>query len=454
MEIKKIKNNTLFSMFLKQLLKLAAYIFLEIIVFIILFWIGFTTGNILPANYSSNYLEQNKDILSRSEPFDQTLIPHTCTYGLFDYDGNYLSGNFSKVIIDDAKAYIKEPRSVCRRFFLVERENGYCVVHFDISAHFSSYTLHKICPDLELMILVLFVLIFFMIVIYTAYSFGKKLKKELQPVLFEIEQIQKKEIYMEQKSSKIKEFNDILLSLYDMKIALSQSLKNEWETEQKRKSNISALAHDIKTPLTIIKGNAELIMEEENISEIYQFADIIKNSTDKIERYINLLIEETKYNLPDYSEEIVSINTIINDIIEESEALCRSKEIELIISNTASDVDVEINANKDLIERAVINLVKNAVEHTDRDKIIKLYFEDIDKKLIVKIEDFGKGFSREALKYAKHQFYTEKSDRGEEHYGIGMYLANNVAERYHGSIAYYNKPDHTGSVVTFEIMYE
>ena len=114
--------------------------------------------------------------------------------------------------------------------------------------------------------------------------------------------------------------------------------------------------------------------------------------------------------------------------------------------------DNGIYASKSLIERAVINLVQNATEHTTNNKVIKLHFECTkDKKFIVKVEDFGLGFTKEALKYAKNQFYTEKTERSGEHYGIGMYFASTVAEKYNGSLSYYNKPNQTGAVVVFEI---
>lgn len=451
MELKKIRSNTLFSMFFKQLLWLSAGVFIEILVFVLLFYFGLSIGFILPADYSQNYLVQNKELISESKPFDKTLIPHTCKYGLFDFGGNYLSGDLSKAAVEDAKAFIKDSYSGDRRFFLINAENGYCIVNYDIAAHFASYTLDKFFPKLEVILLIMFAIIFMLIVTDCAFRFERKLKKELEPVLGEISQIQNREINLVHNNSRIKEFNDILLSLYDMKIALSQSLKKEWETEQKRKSNISAIAHDIKTPLTIIKGNSELILEEDKIADIYQFAETINSNSDKIERYIKLLIDETKNDLSEDSAEKSNINTITNDILNESKELCKTKGIELVISNM--ELDAEADVNKDLIERAVINLVRNAIEHTTLEKKVKINLKGVEKSFIVEVEDYGKGFSEEALKYAKNQFYTEKTERSEEHYGIGMYFANMVAEKYNGSLSYYNKPNQTGSVVVFEIKF-
>ncbi|MDZ4957113.1 hypothetical protein GNF51_15170, partial [Clostridium perfringens] len=130
-------------------------------------------------------------------------------------------------MIDGAKAFIKQQNTSNRRFFLIERENGYCIVNYDISAHFSSYTLHKMFPNPELMIFILFIIVLIITVIKNAVQFGKKLKRELEPLFDEIHQIQEKELNVEHKNSEIKEFDDILLALYDMKTALSQSLKKE-----------------------------------------------------------------------------------------------------------------------------------------------------------------------------------------------------------------------------------
>lgn len=449
MELKKYKVKSLFRLFLKQLGIFSSLILAEFLMFILLFKIGFNSGFILPANYSEHYLERNKTIISLSEPFDELLIPHTCKYGLFDFDGNYLSGNFGDDTVKAAQNFINKSGSVKMRFFLIERSDGYCIVNYDISAHFAIPSVHKIFPRLEFDIIILFVIVFAFTVVKMALNFGKKLKKELNPLLEEINQIQNRELNINRKKSKIKEFDDILLSLYDMKIALSQSLKKEWETEQKRKDNISALAHDIKTPLTIIKGNSELISEENSIDEIYQLAEIINTNSDKIERYIKLLIDETKNNVTADTENNVNLSTLANNIISQSEALCKPNDIELIIYSSVRETEVLLST--DLIERAVLNLVKNAIEHTKDNRKIRLNLEANNNKFIVNVEDFGNGFSAEALKNAKNQFYTEKSARSDEHYGLGMYFANSVSEKYNGSVTYCNKDNKTGSVVTFEI---
>ena len=448
MGIKKVRTNTLFWLFLKQLIIFSFTILLEIMLFVVFLFVVIDNGILLPANYSERYLEANKDKLAESEPFSEELLPYSCYYGIFDREGAYLSGNFKKEELAEVKDFIEKGYSK-GYYMLVKRREGYLVVSYKITAHFASPTLRWLFPAPELMGFIFFILFFIALTIGNALSLGRKLRHLLKPVQEEIEQIQTKELIIEQKNSVVKEFDDILHLLYEMKSALSVSLQKEWETEKERKKNISALAHDIKTPLTIIKGNAELILEEDKLEEIYQSADIIGVYSDKIERYIKLLIDETRDTQYDNRTGKVRLGELIAEICAESEAFCKAGGIELKVSDTIKEEEALLD--KDSIVRAVINLIKNAAEHTEKVKTVKVSFQRKGKVFCIQIEDYGKGFTQEALRYAKNQFYTEKTHRGEEHYGLGMYYANHIAESYNGGITYYNKPEQTGAVVIFEV---
>lgn len=450
MELKKHKQDTLFWLFLKQLLLCGVYILILIFVYFMLFSIGLNRGIILPADYSAKLLEQNHDAIKTSAPFDKNLIPFTCYYGLFDSDKNYIDGNFYEKTKDDALKFLENPNSAKKRYYSVEREDGYCVVNYDINAHFASPDLNRLFPKLELMIITSFILSIIAVIILTAFSFGKKLKKQLKPLFEQLEQIKNKELDFKTRYCKVREFNDVLTALDNMRTALSQSLKNEWETEQKRNFHISALAHDIKTPLTIIKGNAELIKEENALTEIYKFADNINKSTDKIERYIKFLVAATKNNsVLAANFETVKLKSLIHKIISESENLCKTKNISLLHEELIADAIITID--KDLLLRAILNVVKNAVEYSSYDSKICMRFFSSEKEFSIDTEDFSCGFSEEALKNAKGQFYTEKKERAAEHYGLGLYIADSVAKINNGSLELLNKPDKSGAIVKFMI---
>ncbi|MBQ6887978.1 MAG: HAMP domain-containing histidine kinase [Lachnospiraceae bacterium] len=449
MEIKKRKEVTLFWMFLRRVIGMAVAIGIEAIVFISAFGIGLNAGFILPANYAENYLKQEEDNIAESMPFNNSLIPDMCAYGVFDKEGKYESGNLNNkwqniihMVIEGTK---KQPQNI----YLIERNDGYVAVKYDMSAHFAHPTWNRLIPNAEIGAICLFLLVLIFIVLANSLKFGKQLKKEINPLLEEIAQIKEKDLEIIQKSTKIKEFNDVLTALNDMEKALAQSLQTEWETEQRRKENISAIAHDIKTPLTVIKGNAELLKEENDIEEIYSQADIVIQNADKIQNYIRMLMEEANGSADRSERKETELEVFINDIEKQCRNLCRSKNVAIKVIKP--EVTERVMAESILIQRAVMNLVTNATEYTDKRKGIKISFQYENPVLRIEIEDFGNGFSESALKHATEQLYTERKERSGGHYGLGMYFANDVAKQYEGCLYFKNKENQQGAIVVFEI---
>lgn len=446
MDIRKRKQNTLFWLFFKQILMFSLCVLVEIILFYALFQIGLNTNIILPANYSERVIEKNKEAIAQSEPFDVSLIPNTSTYGIFDTNHQYIEGTFDANMIEEARNVIKNESRSEYIFYIIPRAEGVCVIQYDINVHFSSSFLNRIFPKPEMTAIFAFLLVFIGILVSSAASVGKKLKRELSPVLEVVDQIQRKELQFEAKYSAITELNQVLIALNDMRIALSQSLEHEWETEQIRKSHISALAHDIRTPLTIMKGNAELILDETELTQIYENATIINDNTDKIERYIKLLIDATKGEpIVATNNKSISIMSLISEIIFEAEILCKTQNISL--ETKVSHHNEIVIVDQELILRAILNIVKNAIEHSKSGTKVCVEFIYEEGILQVSIEDFGAGFSEEALGNATKQFYTDRKERANENYGLGMYIASVVAESYGGTIEFFNKSEEGAIVV-------
>lgn len=446
----KHKENTLFWIFLRKLFLCGAYTLILIFAYVFLFSMGMNKGIILPANYAPNMLDQNYEQIAKSEPFDQSLLPFTCYYGLYDLDKNYVDGNYDEKLKNEGKAFLEKPKSVKGRYYCVDRKDEYCLIKYDIKTHFAYPELHKLFPNLELILAISFIIFFITIIILTALNFGKNLKKELNPLLEQVEQIERKELEGETNYCKVREFNEVLVSMDRMKKELAQSLKKQWEIEQERKFHISALAHDIKTPLTIIKGNAELIREEDNLLEIHNYAESIDNSTNKIEKYIKLLIDVTKNDSELISNlEVMKIQTFVSKIILESEKLCKTKNINLSYVELNSELSIKVD--KELLICVILNIVKNAVDYSVTNGKIKMNFSCNSDVFSIEVEDFGQGFSEEALKKAKEQFYTEKKERAEEHYGLGLYIADSIAKNNGGGLEIQNKPSKSGAVVRFTI---
>ncbi|MDO4274187.1 MAG: HAMP domain-containing sensor histidine kinase [Eubacteriales bacterium] len=450
MEIKK-KKQTLFRLFIRQIIILAAAFFLEVSVLLVLFNTGVSSGLIMRADYTQNYIRDNQKEISESDPFDPSLLPFTCKYGIFDEEGKLQDGTLRGKDLETAEKLAVNRDDSQWGFTVIPREKGICIVHYDILAQFSSPLLYRFLPNPEILLLILFVVLMILIVIINALSFGKKLRKELAPLADEIQQVKGKELELDCRSSDIKEFNDILLALNDMKQELSRSLKAQWETEQRRKDNISALAHDIKAPLTIIKGNAELMKEETDLEELYMQADAVDANADRIEEYIKLLIEETKTDTEttESRDKSFSIGEFMENTEMECRNLCRVHHIPVTVERHSQKGVV--CADSEQIRRALMNLILNGIEHTKESEGLKVSLDYREGIFRAELEDFGEGFTREALKHCKEQFYTENAERSGSHYGMGMYFADSVAGKYGGKLEYYNKNGGDGAVVVFSV---
>lgn len=126
--------------------------------------------------------------------------------------------------------------------------------------------------------------------------------------------------------SRIAEINDIIKSLDIMKSELKNSLNDKWEMERIQKEQTAAMAHDIKTPLTIIKGNAELINEGKLSDEEYKFTQNILTEVENMEGYIKTLIEiMTCDKEMKLKKKTINFDKFICEVINQAESMCVNK---------------------------------------------------------------------------------------------------------------------------------
>lgn len=451
MGVRKQYEIKLWGMFLWYLLDLIMWSGLLIGIYILLFSIGINSKRILPANYAEQTIRRNKEAISNSHPLDRKLIPNTCKVGLFNKNHGYIGGEFDQQTVEDAEIFLSQSTNYRSRYIVIERVDEYCVIQYDLSAHFASPILNRIFPKLELTMIISFFILFLALVIFMAFLFAKKLERELGPVVQATQQIKERNLDFELDTSHIQEFNEVLKSIKHMKVALAEALKTEWETEERRKIHIAALAHDIKTPLTIIKGNTELVTEEKISSEIVEYMESIEKSSNQIEHYITLLIEATRddKNLR-MKKERVKVDDFIKELTRQTQELCESYQVQLTNIENIKGEDVFV-IDKESLLRAMMNVVLNALEHTKDEKQIILRMIEKNGVLTIEVEDFGDGFTREALKYASDQFFTQNTARRGTHYGLGLYMTKQVIKGHKGGITYENKEIDKGAIVSVNL---
>lgn len=207
------------------------------------------------------------------------------------------------------------------------------------------------------------------------------------------------------------------------------------------KEQISALAHDIKTPLTIIQGNADLLIDSDLAENQQEYIGYISKNADQIEQYMATLIEisNTRKQISPRSK-WVRTEAFIQQIRTQLDALVVPKHLRIEFHQD-NNLPPEVLIDNELLHRAVMNVLANAVEYSPYESVIYLQVEAKQDWWSINVADSGSGFTSEGLQSAVKQFYRGDSSRtSKSHYGLGLYIADTIVRQHQGSLHISNSP--------------
>ena len=218
-----------------------------------------------------------------------------------------------------------------------------------------------------------------------------------------------------------------------------------------QKEQIAALAHDLKTPLTVIQGNADLISETELDEEQRLYAEYISNSSEQMQLYIRTLIDisraATGYQL---RMENVDLPAYVEQLRGQIDALCQTKKIGLQME--IEHLPALLSADKLLLERAIMNVVNNALDYSPQDSYISISITGNKGCLHISVTDAGPGFSQEDLLHAEEQFYMADYSRSSNlHFGMGLFITKSIVQQHGGQLILNNSKKTGGAQVTISI---
>ncbi|EDK33332.1 sensor histidine kinase [Clostridium kluyveri] len=409
---------------------------------------------ILPANYSEKKIEENSSAILNADKVTKNLIPQGCNYGVYDEKDSMLYGSFTVEQAEQAWRAMKNNQNIIfgdRYYKVFHRKKDICIIQYSIKAQFESPLIRKYLANVELLGVVLFLILFIGEVVLLAVIFGKYLSREIKVLIEVSDNIKRKHLDFEPKHSDIHEIEEVINSLDDMKNALKESLEKQWNMEKLRKEQISALAHDINTPLTIIKGNAELMKENSIEADNIKYNDYILKSADEIEKYLRILIDITKSgDRLILKQGKIRTKAFFERIVDKESALASEKNLELI--NEMESVPEFFYGDEELLYRAIMNVVSNAIEYSPEfgKLIFKIY--GCKNELEFLIEDNGHGFSKEELQFAAEQFYRgDKSRSSKNHYGMGLFITSSFIKLSGGIMKLSNSEQIGGAKVVLKV---
>ena len=449
MELKS-KGKSLKNILFKYLLSTALGLVISVGLIIAFISASYQFKWIFPANYTENLILEKRTDIATSKKFEQSLLPDNTSYLFLSKDDKVIETNMNKNIQDVALNYHKGSGNSNSNlsFMEIQRSDGYVLVAYDLKPFYKSPWMQKNLPQVNILLLTLLIIFCFISIITITLIWAKKISKELNPLLEASEEIRKKNLDFQVKKSNVQEFNAILESLEEIKLGLSESLRTNWREEEKKRNQISALSHDIKTPVSIIKGNSELLGETNLTEEQQTYLNYIRKNTSRIDKYIETLMLVNKSN---QANELNFLEIRTEKFVENIEKLAKE-----FTSTYKLNLLEDINYDDDFLivdlknfERAFLNILSNAKEQSPKNSTIKLIICSKAAKLQISILDQGHGFTGEDLLYAKDQFYQgDKSRHSKENYGIGLFVAEQIIDMHGGSLVLENRTDECGAKVS------
>lgn len=226
----------------------------------------------------------------------------------------------------------------------------------------------------------------------------------------------------------------------EMRIRLKESQEEKIQYDKENKELISNIAHDLKTPITAIKGYSEGIMDgvASSPERLDRYIRTIYNKANDMDRLIDELTFYSKIdtNKIPYTYSKINVTQYFKDCVEEVGLDMESKGIELGYFNYA-DEDVMVIADAEQMRRVINNIIGNSVKYLDKKKgIINIRIKDVGDFIEIEIEDNGKGIAAKDLPNIFDRFYRADSSRNSSKggSGIGLSIVRKIIEDHGGRI--------------------
>ncbi|EOH97926.1 sensor histidine kinase [Enterococcus pallens] len=396
------------------------------------------SGFIAPANAGETAARSEIERLKQMNKFPDDLQPSYYDFIYFDQHNQVISSSLSgDKLTKEIDKYASDSLTYSTGAYIQFDDGSRCLLTWKYNAQFTNETLHRLLPSAELIFMIgtgLMLILFFLI--YTR-RISQKLREKLVLVTAASQQITEQNLEEPiSTAAGIREFNQTLQSMEDMREALKISLLQQWEAQQQRKQEIAALTHDIKTPLTVVNGNAELLLEDDLDEEQRSLVQAIYHSGTKAKQYVGALQQLSNFEVVSEDKTPLSINFLLHELDEALAPLALAKGINLDYHYTQNLQNVV--GSEYMLTRALISIGENAVRFTDSGTVtIQVTQTETETHFI--FVDRGPGFSNEALQHATEMFWQQdKSRTPDSNYGIGLAIAEKAAQLHGGRLVLSN----------------
>ena len=252
------------------------------------------------------------------------------------------------------------------------------------------------------------------------------------------------------------EIGQLCQDFEEMRKRLKESTSEKIEYDKRSKELISNISHDLKTPITAIKGYVEGIMDgvADTPEKMERYIRTIYNKANDMDMLINELTLYSKIdsNRIPYNFNTISVNDYFDDCAADLKIDLEARGIKFDYLNYVNS-DIKIIADAEQLKRVINNIISNSAKYMDKSqKMIHLRVKDVGDFVQVEIEDNGKGIGAKELPYIFERFYRTDASRNSSTggSGIGLSIVKKIIEEHGGKIWATSK-EGTGTVMYFVI---
>lgn len=235
------------------------------------------------------------------------------------------------------------------------------------------------------------------------------------------------------------ELGQLCAAFERMRAALLQNERAMWRSMEERKRLNAAFSHDLRTPLTVLRGQTDMLrqfMPSGRISTEKALAtlDTMSAHISRLEGYVATMNELQRLEDIELRPQRITCGEMARMLRASAEVLCREKGLALTLSESHPEIELSLDAA--LIQRVCDNLLSNALRYASAG--LRLECAAASETFLLRLRDDGPGFSEDALRNATRPFYRGDRRDDSAHFGLGLNICRVLCERHGGSLVLAN----------------
>lgn len=408
---------------------------------LVLWWVIFmqliNIGFLLPAVASAQACADARETVASmtADTFDSLQISDLCRWAVVQNDTVLQTNMDDRHLKIALNAFHGGSGNPGYQYDVKMADGSFCLLQYDYATPYADPALRDTLPDFQTCYILLLAVLILVWLGWQTHCTVRVFAAETARLHRAVDAIAAQQPErIDADGAHLREFSATLQAMQTMGRELTDSLQSQWRMEQQRAEQIAALTHDLKTPLSIIQGNADLLAEDALSADQQTQVEAILRGTDRAQQYLAALRTACA---PPAAGKTFPSHPLVSTLAETARALCAPAGVQFVLDEQWQGTLCA--AQCDLL-RAAENLLDNAVRYTPRGGTVTLLVTKEKQDFILRVTDTGPGFTPEALAKAGEMLYTDAARSDAAHQGLGLYFARKVAQSHGGVLVLSNLP--------------